>query len=262
MLLLSDIDFYDLDRTAQEIGKICEPFLSPRGFSYFQFKRVYKDSSYVILANRAEFFKDFLEKELSELFDHVPFYTRQSAIYYWDDFGRANPFTLIKSQKKVYHAITFIYRRKNFYDCTTVARSEPHRLPSSYYFYHLKELQKFVEIFPVLAQNLIEKFRKTTPVSSTTSGNVKRKGLFLPKRSTRFPIGEGARDYITTYEAFCLQLLQEGKSYKEIGSVLSVSPNTVETHLERLKERTGRTFRELTLQPLQTFHGKKKPDYH
>ena len=254
---MSDIDSYDPDRIAREIGKICEPFLSPRGFSYFQFKRVYKDSVYVILANRAEFFKDFLEKDLSRLFDHVPFYTRQSAIYYWDDFGRANLFPLIDAQNKVCHPITLVYRRKNFYDCTTFARSEPHHLPSSYYFYHLKELQKFVEIFPILAQNLIEKFKKKTIEDSTILKNV-RKSLFLPKRSARFPIGEGTKDYITTYEAFCLQLLQEGKSYKEVGSMLSVSPNTVESHLERLKTRTGQTFQELSLKPLQAFPGKKK----
>lgn len=62
-------------------------------------------------------------------------------------------------------------------------------------------------------------------------------------------------NYITTYEALCVQLLQEGKSYKEIGTLLSMSSTTVKTHLIRLKARTGLSFQEASLQSFQDYKG-------
>jgi hypothetical protein len=44
-----------------------------------------------------------------------------------------------------------------------------------------------------------------------------------------------------------VQLLDEGKTYKEIGSILSVAPSTVKMHLKRLRARTGLSIQELIL---------------
>lgn len=253
-------DTDNLAYIAQEVDKICNPFLYPRGFSYFQFKRVYKNGSFVILANHPDFFNNFLETDFAELFNRIPFQIRQSTIYSWDELQQTTPLPLINNNKGVYHGITFINRRKLFYDCATFAMSERHPTPFTYYFNLLKELQKFVEFFPTLARGLIEKANKKPIKVLAPPQDLKCKKFFLPKRSTRLPIGTGMKDYVTTYEVFCLQLLQEGKSYKEIGSVLSMSKNTVETHLTRLKTRTGLTFQELSLQSFHKHKNGKKVD--
>ena len=248
MLLMVSIDADSLTYIAQEVDKICAPFLHPRGFSYFQFKRVYKNGSLVILANHPDFFGDFLEADFAELFQNIPFQIRHSTVYSWDELRQVTTRPIINDNLEAYHGITSISRRKLFYDCTSFAMSERHPTPFSYYFNLLKELQKFVEFFPALARDLIKKANKKPINVLAPTQELKHKRFFLPKRSSRFHIGTGIKDYVTTYEVFCLQLLQEGKSYKEIGSVLSMSKNTVETHLARLKERTGLTFQELSLQ--------------
>jgi DNA-binding CsgD family transcriptional regulator len=81
--------------------------------------------------------------------------------------------------------------------------------------------------------------------------------LFLPKRSSRFYIGDNVHYYITTYEALCMQLAQEGQSYKEIGSLLSMASTTVKTHLRRLEARTGLSFQEISLQSFQHYKNTK-----
>ena len=248
MLLMDSMDTDSLACIAQEVDKICAPFLHPRGFSYFQFKRVHKNGSLVILANHPDFFNDLLETNFAEFFRSIPLQTRQSTIYSWDELGGSTTLPLINDKIRVYHGVTFISRRKLFYDCSSFAMSVPHPTPFSYYFNLLKELQKFVEFFPALARGLIEKASKKPLMALAPTQELKRKKFFLPKRSARFHIGTGVKDYVTTYEVFCLQLLQEGKSYKEIGSILSMSKNTVETHLVRLKARTGLTIQELSLQ--------------
>jgi DNA-binding CsgD family transcriptional regulator len=237
-----------------EVDKICGTFIYSRGIDYFQFKRVFKDSSYITLANHSELFDDFLGDKFLKLSHSIPFLSRQLIIYSWDEAWRPNRPSIIINSKKLYHAITFISRRKKYFDCTTFAMSKNHLSPFSYYFNILKELQQFAEIFPTLASSIIGKLSKEPFRIPVTKQNIKSKKLFLPKRSTRFRIGEGVKDYITTYEALCLQLSQEGKSYKEIGSILSMSTHTVETHLCRLKERTGLTTRELSLRFLHSYN--------
>lgn len=63
----------------------------------------------------------------------------------------------IRKKQGVYHGLTIISRRKTFYDCTTFAMSERHPSPAAYYFQILKDLQKFVELFPTMARSLIQK---------------------------------------------------------------------------------------------------------
>jgi len=237
----------ELIRTAQEVNRVCKTFLYPRGFAYFQFKRTYRNGSFILLANRPDFFQDLLEKDLIEPSLATPLFLRQSCVYFWDESLSVERLFFIRENKGVYHGLTIISRRKDFYDCATFAMEHCHPSPFAYYFHILKELQKFAELFPTMARNLIEKAMEKSLKTPAPGYGINRKHLFLPKRSTRFRIGENAKDYITTYEALCVQLLQEGKSYKEIGSILSMAPSTVETHLKRLKTRTGLTLQELSL---------------
>lgn len=245
----------DLACIAQEVDKICRPFLYPRGISYFQFKRIYKDGSFIILANHSASFKNLLEKDFIDPSPYMPVYIPQSSIYFWDESLSESHLSFIKEKQGVYHGLTIVSRRKNFYDCTTFAMSERHSSPAAYYFHILKDLQKFVDFFPTVARILIEKASKQPAKTLLSNSGVSCKNFFLPKRSKRFWIGKGVNDYVTTYEALCAQLFQEGKSYKEIGAILSMAPSTVETHLKRFKARTGLTLQELSLQSLQNPEG-------
>jgi Bacterial regulatory proteins, luxR family len=253
MLLMKILDYPQFVHTAQNIDNICKFFLCPRSLTYFQFKRIYKDDSFIVLANNPIFFKDFLENNLSEPSYYISTHIRQSYIYSWDDFLSPEMISLTRNKDNIFHGITIISRQKKFYDCTAFAMSKLHPSPSSYYLHILKDLQTFSELFPKIARSHIDNVCHDRIKITVPKQGQSRKRFFLPQRSTRLKIGEGLNDYITTYEALCLQLLQDGKSYKEIGSILSMSPRTVETHLVRLKTRTGLTFKELSLQPFENF---------
>jgi DNA-binding NarL/FixJ family response regulator len=265
MALVYDKD--DLVHITHEVAKLAHPFLHPRGLAFFQFKRVYKDAPAVTLANRPDFFRDILEGEFVDPSPYIPFYIRQSSICFWDESLPEERLATLRENRGenrgenqeesrgIYHGLTIISRRKDFYDCTTFAISQRHPTPFAYYYHILKDLQKFAEVFPAIARGLIQKSRKQPVKTLPSRHGVSRKNFFLPKRSSRFHMGKGENDYITTYEALCAQLLQEGKSYKEIGSILSMAPSTVETHLKRFKARTGLTVQELSLQPFQGSKG-------
>lgn len=252
MLLLVNIDSYDVLKTAQEVDKICNYFLHPRKFSYFQFKRIYKNNTFIILANHPEFFKEFLENGFIEPTIHMPIYTRQSSFCFWDEILSETRLSFLRKKYGVYHGLTILSRQKAFYDCTTFAMSEPHPSPVAYYLHVFKDLQKFAELFRIKARHLIKNTPKKPFKNLVAPQGINRKHFFLPKRSARFYLGKDVKNYVTTYEALCVQLAQEGKSYKEIGSILSMASSTVKTHLTRLKTRTGLTLQELSLQAFQT----------
>jgi hypothetical protein len=86
MLLMKILDYPQFIHTTQDIDNICKFFLRPRGLAYFQFKRIYKDDSFIVLANNPMFLKDFLENNLSEPPYYSSTHIRQSSVYFWDDF--------------------------------------------------------------------------------------------------------------------------------------------------------------------------------
>jgi len=252
MLLLINTDSYDVAKIAQEVDRICYPFLHPRQFSCFQFKRIYKNNTFIILANHPAFFKEFYDNGLIEPTILMPVYTRQSSFCFWDEMLSETRLSFLREKYGIYHALTILSRQKAFYDCTTFAMSESHPSTVAYYLHVFKDLQKFAELFPIKARDLIKKVSKNSSNTLPPSQDINRKHFFLPKRSTRFYLGKDANNYVTTYEALCVQLAQEGKSYKEIGSILSMAPSTVKTHLIRLKARTGLTLQEISLEAFQS----------
>ena len=250
---MSDTFSYELDNIFKEVQKICNYFLEPSGITYFQFKRIYKDNFFIILANHEKLFKDFLEKAFIDPIIYQVINVRQSNYYFWDELLLPEALSLTREKMGLYHGLTITMRGKTFFDCASFAMSKPHTSPTSYYLRRIKDFQDFSEAFPKRAQLLIKKRRHTYRQQLTPKNALMLKGVFLPKRSSRFSIGNGVNDYITTYEALCIQHLQDGKSHKEIGSLLSISTATVQTHLDRLKKRTNLTYHEASLHVLQAY---------
>lgn len=191
-LLLVNIDSDDI---AKEVDKICRHFLHLRNISYFQFKRIYKDNTFILLANNPKFFNEFPEDEFIVPTNHFQIHTRQNFFCFWDETLSKDQLCLLKEKQGIYHGFTILSRRKVFYDCITFAMLEPHPSPAAYYFHSMKELQKFSEVFPTISHQLIKKAPRRPLNTSLPSQEADRKHFFLPKRSTRFYIGENVKNY-------------------------------------------------------------------
>jgi hypothetical protein len=203
MLLMQILDYPEPIYSTQDIDNICSFFLRPRGLAYFRFKRIYKDDSFIVLANNPGFFKDFLENNLPEPYSNGSTHIRQSFIYFWDDFLSPEMISLTRNKDNIFHGITIVSRRKKFYECTAFAMSQLHPSPASYYLHILKDLQIFSEYFPKVALSHTSNVRCDPLKVAVTKQSLNCKRFFLPQRSTRFKIGEGLNDYITTYEPRC-----------------------------------------------------------
>jgi DNA-binding NarL/FixJ family response regulator len=49
--------------------------------------------------------------------------------------------------------------------------------------------------------------------------------------------------YFTPKEKQCLELLDQGHTFKGIGQKLLITPKTVETHINNIKQKTGYHYR-------------------
>jgi hypothetical protein len=215
--------------------------------SYFHYRRIYKDGSLAVLTNKSGFLKDFFQSNAKEPIYSKPISLHQSLLYFWDECLSEELQALTKEKHSLYHGMTLINRHKEYYDCVAFAMPTSRSSPVSHYFNIFNELKKFSELFVQMGKPLINKMESQRIKLPAQRQDSNRKSLLLPPKSDQIPIGPDPGAYVTTYELLCMQLLREGKSYKQIGETLSMSPRTVETHLARSKRRTGLTFDELSL---------------
>lgn len=238
---------HSMSHFESEVKSICKDFLSPLGLSYFHFKRNYKDGTSIALSNNMLFLSDFINSGSKEVPYAVPISVQQSLVYFWDEFITDELMCLAREKNNLYHGMTVMDRYKSNFDCFAFAMPCHHPEPISYYLKHYTEIKSFTDKFPVMAKAYIESLEEDRFLLSENRIHPNLKLCFLPERSDRIELVSENKQYITTYELLCMQLLREGKSYKNIGQTLSMSPRTVETHLARLKQRTGYTFDELFL---------------
>ncbi len=182
------IESYDVVKLAQEVENLCSKFLHPRGISYFQFRRIYKNSTSVTLANHTDFFKEFLPNGFVEPSIQMPIHAHQSSICFWDESLPEDHLSLLKETQRIYHGFTILSRRKVFYDCTTFAMSKPHSAPVAYYFYILNQLQTFADLFPTVASNLIKNTTKIPINNLTRDHYMTRKNFWFCRKNLAYGV--------------------------------------------------------------------------
>jgi DNA-binding CsgD family transcriptional regulator len=233
---------YKFTEYENEVNEICEDFLKQRGLSYFHFRRNYPDGSWTILTNNITFLIDFLQSDSTDVKHPAPISVQQCLVHFWNEYISEKLKELAEKKHSLYHGITIVNRFKNYYDCAAFAMPYSHPHPASFYMHILNDLKSFSQTHSLLKK--VERDRQHLPVSNK---GVVRADLLLPQRSGRIQIASDDEQYVTTLEFVCMQLFNDGKSYKDIGEMLSISPRTVETHLTRMKRRTGLTFGEIAL---------------
>lgn len=253
---MRNVNRFLFEQYEKDVNKVCECFMASTGLSYFCFRRKYADNTSIILANNSNFLVDFIESNIQETsYNPVPS-ANQSWVYFWEEAGYDNLILFLRQKHNLYHGITLLNRHKDYYDCFAFGLPEINHSVGTYYLDHMHEIKTFAQYFPQMAKDLIELVSRqrinvdsSLPFEAFCSYRLNngQESFLLPERSERFPLGLNPESYITTYELLCLRLLFEKKTYSEIGSILSMSPRTVETHLARLKARTDYTFEKILL---------------
>jgi DNA-binding CsgD family transcriptional regulator len=228
---------YGLKSTIQEIAN---PLFKGLGFSYFQYLRCFADGSIGLLTNNTS---------LIELFDEIG---RAPAVYssfqaehhqqhaywfLWDEELPASPVQMVRNKCNVRCGITLVKRYKNYYDMLAVALSHD-EVQAGFYLNKLKPIEQFFSQFEKEHQDLIQ-LMNNNPISlPIINRDVNYQKICLKNERINIA-GNKGQTYLTAQEIACLRLIHEGCSYKETAQRLGISHRTVETYLQRVKDRTA-----------------------
>jgi len=220
--------------TADEINQICQQDLLNRfNLNYFQYGRCYADGSIFMLGNHKAWFetayKIYTHRKQPDIYNHVYDNVMQphQFKFLWQNNIPDEILNLAKEHSDITNGIVFVERHKDYYDLIGFgAPSNNHNIYETY-INKQDELEKFIIRFRSENKDLFI--------------NAEKNKLLLPHdhRDDNLTtlLADDDNHYLSQRELEILKLLKMGVPRKIIANELSLSVRTVETHLNRLKQR-------------------------
>ncbi|MBL7479211.1 helix-turn-helix transcriptional regulator [Legionella bononiensis] len=224
-----------------KINELCADFLKRNGLNYFQFLRCYDNGSIGLLTNNTGLIEQFQHVDNEPVVFSSFANEHQSASsfwFLWDEELPEMPVQFAREQLNIRNGITLVRRSKNYYDMIAVASPVDPEHAGAFYLNKLKPIEHFIIDFETANKELIEIMNKNPIALPEPYRDINYQSLCL-SQGTLSVMGKTGPSHITVQELACLRLLIQGKSHKQIGRLLELSPRTVETYLQRVKLRTG-----------------------
>jgi DNA-binding CsgD family transcriptional regulator len=230
---MSNLKFPSL-QFSNALQSVASPFLSTLGCNYFQYLKVFRDGSFSFVSTQptwAEFVLSLLEKtNKPAVYSHIDTHTldKNKFTFLWDPNLPEEPVRLAR-EFDIANGFTFVERHEDFYYMLAFATPRSHSKAIDTYFNSLNDMHEFIQKFKYHQRNLIvemDKHRFNVP-KARQDCNLEQ--MLLPQQQ--------APHHLSTQELACIQGLAKGQTYKEIAKSLNISHRTVETYLNRVRQR-------------------------
>jgi DNA-binding CsgD family transcriptional regulator len=167
----------------------------------------------------------------------------QSYAFWWSD-QFPHEFVSIKRDQK--NGFSIVRRYPKYFEM--FGFSDPDPLRASFYMSCLADFNNFADHFVKVGKDIINQAIQH-PLALPDHLKIKNhEELCLGRRQYQYATkGLNGATSLSSYECYSLQLLSQGKSYKEIARILSVSDKTIEKYLMNIKKKTGYNPREIVL---------------
>lgn len=237
--------------SSKDIEQICLP-LEKVGISFFVYCRIYPDRKRLFLCNKPRWSENFLLKycqnlyqESSEIEENI----KHNLFIVPEMYPNINTFQDAKGLLGLRSGIIVPIYYAKYKEVCYFASEKLNSYQNNYYMDNIDMLLRFINYFKHKANRIIILAEKSTvdppnsmPILDTQNeklnfdqkinkeqfmSEIKPKQLYLPFDKNQTPI--------TNREYQCLKLIVEGKSSKEIGRYLKISPKTVENFIEKIK---------------------------
>jgi len=228
---------------------ICRPFFKKSGLNAFSYSRVFKDGSRCELWTDAAAFEHTFHKARYIVGAYTPQYFQKNERYsFLENKIESYPHELrdryvhqLADQRKYFdhgNCFSVINRQEEFCEYFLFYSSTADRAAINFYLNHLDELEAFCEYFLQAAEHLIseaEKYR--IPTTNRCAQTSRSKQETLAER-------------MTSRERDVARLLITGATIKDVGIALSISPRTVESHVENMKIKYGCSRKSMLIKEL------------
>lgn len=216
------------------------------GFRLFTYRRVYDDGTFFQICSNAQWIDCCFDKELwisqkmQDRSRNLSCYESKQYLWIHD---MTDPLYYNLHSYNIWNGVSYYKRYPNYTELIAYASNRENNLVMDYYISESNILQKFNFFFKEKTKKILDKaadftFSINSPVPflqnslGAEKNNVLRE--FLPKR---YYITDNECGYLTQKEMDIVELCLRGKTTKEIAINLAVSPRTVETHIEQIKDK-------------------------
>ena len=236
-----------------DISEICKPLFDFLKIGYFHFRRTFQDGSYFVLSTDSNWSLYFIKKKVPVKTPVIQkFLDSKSYFCLWQGNIPDETLSVARNFYGIKSAIAMVERNKTYFDSYSFGSKKNKEHTYDVYINNIDSFLKFISYFQEKAIFLIAKANKQliVPADSLKDINLRKimnlnecdeKEKFIEAitvNKTFLKTSSGCI-FVTKREAECLHHLSHGRNRKEIGNLIGLSPRTVDTHLEKAKNKLG-----------------------
>lgn len=222
---------------SREFIRIFQPFLKALQIENFYYARITKKGELIYITNRIDFILNYWEEGL-------PLFTGfaespkevQSIVSNWDGVVPGEVINFSK-QHSCFDGFSFSSRYCDTVQFASFLRSHPIDRPEQFYLKNQNILRCWLKHFEWEMRHLLAK-AKENPILLPLEYILPQEKAFKGERTIKLHY-RNRESKVTLREMDCLYLLSKGFTCPFIAEMLKLSPRTVETHLESVKNRFG-----------------------
>ena len=252
------------------LKELCHPLSYNFGISTFAYLRFLKNGKILHITNNHAWLSHYVSHNL---FNDVNRYMYEinnipnsGAGYYLRTGKISNNFNEVLEKFGLWHGLSIYIRYPEYTEAWCFATVSENHLIHDLYLNHINVLKHFILYFKSKGFDLLDHSDQSKLlITKTTSFELinekpleeKIKDFFKKTKISSIVLGDSSKkNSISPREAECINHLSNGKSVKEIAHLLGISPRTVETYIESLKNKVGYTMKNDLIN-----HFNKLPDF-
>jgi DNA-binding CsgD family transcriptional regulator len=240
------------------LNKISQPLKESFDICWFEYIKLFPSGKRLYISNKHEWLTNYLSKNLQDDMKHTKILwgkpkkkyslwlslekTKVFSEHYKNDMWNGL-FIQGERDKGFKEIFSFSSHVKNHY-INDVYLNEPDVFNKVMFAFHQDIYPKLDLINPncfITPKNPLN----LNPSDITYSSPCNLEEFYYKTKVTKYYFHHGSPNsfYLTRMEFICLNLLSHGQSIKEIASEINISPRTVESHLNAIKNKTGYSCR-------------------
>jgi len=243
----------------ENILDICKPLFDNLGISYFEYVKISAEGNIFYLCTNKKWLEFSLEHKMFDDKEHVELcsmakkFNQRYAL--WNCLNLEKTCLLSKYyEHNIWNGFSINEASGEDFNIYSFATTKENNSLNDFFVKNINLFDHYITYFKqkikfLVSDNVLPHIKGTPLLKDTGeinayyySYNIER---FLEEISIKSLVlkANEKKIHLTKRELLCLRLLAIGKTMKEIGNELSISPRTVESHLNVIKAKTGMIFK-------------------
>ncbi|MBS0272533.1 MAG: LuxR family transcriptional regulator [Proteobacteria bacterium] len=230
------------------VEDVCQPLFKAFGITHFGCLRIFENGQILRIANNENWTQSYFQHEFYNDLDlynmkHVPINEQRFASIIGTP--QSEHCKMLHSEFNIWNFMLIYERFSTYGDFWFFGTTRDNSQIINFYINNMNVLQHFILYFKNRAEHLYD-IRDSSKLISTQITPLKENIIeeidihnFLQKipHAKHYLNGKHSGKFLSRREADCLLLFAQGRSMKEIGEHMGLSPRTIETHINNIKNK-------------------------